>query len=386
MRNVAVVGICQTKFGENWNKSLKDMIFEAGIGAINDSGIDKNMIESIYVGNMSAGRFVGQEHLGALAADVLGLKVPATRYEAACASGSVAFRNAVTAVGSGREEIALVIGVEKMTDVSTPAAVLSLSAAGDQEWEASHGLTFAGTYALIAKRHMHDYGTTKEQMGAVAVTNHRHAINNPYAQFPFQITLKDVIEANMIAEPLGLLDCSPISDGAAAVVIASEKAAKNLQPVWVTASEQGSDTLALHSRKSITEMQATKKVAKQAFEAAGLKHKDIDVLEVHDCFTINEIIGLEDLGFCEKGKGGKFVENDKIGLRGEIPTNTSGGLKACGHPVGATGVRQIADITRQLRGRAVNQIKGAGHGLALNIGGSGATAVITILSSEPNSR
>lgn len=382
MKNVAVTGIGQTKFGEHWDKSLRDMICEASLSAIADAGIEKKDIESIHVGNMSAGRFSGQEHLGALAADCIGLDVPATRYEAACASGSVAFRNAVNAVASGQEKVALVIGVEKMTDVSTPSAVLSLAAAGDQEWEAATGLTFAGAYALIARRHMHEFGTTKEQLGMVAVQNHKNAVGNPYAQFPFAVKLEDVLDANMIAEPLGLLDCSPLTDGAAAVVITEESIAKNRNPAWLLGSGQGSDTLALHSRKSLTEMLATKQAAKKAFEQAGIQKKDINVVEVHDCFTINEIVGLEDLGFCEKGKGGRFVEQGSIALDGEVPTNTLGGLKACGHPVGATGIRQVIDIARQLRGKAYNQVSGARHGLNLNIGGSGATAVVNIFGKE----
>ncbi len=388
MKNVAVVGIGQTKFGEHWDKSLKDMICEASLAAVADAGVEKKDIESIYIGNMSAGRFAGQEHLGALAADCIGVSVPATRYEAACASGSVAFRNAYNSVAAGQEKLVLVIGVEKMTDISIPAAVLSLAAAGDQEWEAAAGLTFAGAYALIARRHMHEFGTTREQLAAVAVTNHKNAVGNPYAQFPHAVALQDVLDANMIAEPLGLLDCSPITDGAAAVVVAEEGIAKKLNnlPAWVLGSGQGADTLALHSRKSLVEMQATKQAAKRAFEQAGIERKNINVVEVHDCFTINEIIGLEDLGFCEKGKGGKFVEDRKIEKDGEVPTNTLGGLKACGHPVGATGVRQIIDIARQLRGKAYNQVQGARYGLNLNIGGSGATAVVNIFGSELNGR
>ncbi len=382
MRRVAVVGIGQTKFGELWEKSLKDMIFEAGVAALRDAGTERDDVQGLYIGNMSAGRFVGQEHLGALAADVLGINAPATRYEAACASGSVAFRNACISVASGQEDVALVIGCEKMTDVNTQSAVLSLAAAGDQEWEAASGLTFAGAYALLARKHMHDFGTTKEQMAMVAVTNHKNAVGNEHAQFPFAVKLEDVLGANMIAEPLGLLDCSPITDGAAAVVVMEECMAKKLNPVWLLGSGQGTDSLALHDRKSLTEMQATKMAAKKAFEQAGVGKKDVNVVEVHDCFTINEIMGLEDLGFCGKGQGGRFVEQGGIEKGGEVPTNTLGGLKACGHPVGATGIRQIIDITRQLRGAAYNQVSGAKYGLNLNIGGSGATAVVNIFSNE----
>lgn len=383
MRNVAVIGVGQTRFGELWEASLKDLIAEAGAEAIKNSGVERDAIKSVHVGSMSSGRFVGQEHLGAVAADQLGLKVPANRYEAACASGSVAFRGAVNAVASGQEDIALVIGAEKMTDVSTPSGVMTLATAGDQEWEAAIGLTFAGAYALIAKRHMHEFGTTREHMAEVAVTNHANAVGNRYAQFPHAITKDHVLGAAMIAEPLGLFDCSPITDGAAAVVVASEDVGKKMaDPVWLLGSGQGSDSVALHDRASLTEMIATKQAAKTAFDRAGISKEKVDTVEVHDCFTINEIVGLEDLGFCEKGKGGRFVEEGGIRKDGAMPTNTTGGLKACGHPVGATGIRQIIDIVQQIRGKSHNQVNGVGYGLNLNIGGSGATAVVNIFGRE----
>lgn len=386
MRNVAVVGAAQTKFGELWDKSLREIAVEAGLGAIHDAGIEKQAVQSLYVGNMSAGRFVGQEHLGALVADNLGLgQIPATRCEAACASGSVAFRDAYFAVASGDIDVALVVGVEKMTDVHGSGALTTLAAAGDQEWEASIGLTFAGLYALMARKHMHDFGTTSEQMAMVSVINHKNGLKNKLAQFQLRITLEDVLTSAMIADPLRLFDCSPITDGAAAVVLASESAAKKLavQPVYVLGTGQGTDTIALHDRKSYTELLSTKAAAKRAYEMSGLGPGKIDVAEVHDCFTINEIIAMEDLGFVEKGKGGKFVEQGRIDITGDIPTNTCGGLKVCGHPVGATGVRQIAEITKLLRGECFNPVSGAEIGLNLNIGGSGATAVVNIFGKEP---
>ncbi len=386
MRNVAVVGASQTKFGELWDKSLRDLAVEAGLGAIKDAGIEKKAVQSLYVGNMSAGRFVGQEHLGALVADNLGLgNIPATRCEAACASGSVAFRDAYFAVASGDIDVALVVGVEKMTDVHGSGALTTLAAAGDQEWEASIGLTFAGLYALMARKHMHDFGTTSEQMAMVAVTNHKNGLKNKLAQFQMQITIEDALTSTMIADPLRLLDCSPITDGAAAVVIASENFAKKLavEPIYVLGTGQGTDTIALHDRRSYTELLATKVAARRAFEMAGLGPNKIDATEVHDCFTINEIIAMEDLGFVDKGKGGKFVEKGGIDISGDIPTNTCGGLKVCGHPVGATGVRQVAEITKLLRGTCFNPINGAEIGLNLNIGGSGATAVVNIFGKEP---
>ena len=385
MKNTAVIGVGQTKFGELWDKSLRDIAVEAGLSAIKDSELEKGQIKALYVGNMSAGRFSGHEHLGALVADNLGLKnVPATRCEAACASGSVAFRDAWLAVASGSIDAALVVGVEKMTDVHGAGALTTLAAAGDQEWEASIGLTFAGLYALMARRHMFDYGTTKEQLASVAVLNHENGLKNGFAQFQMPITIEDVINSSVIADPLRLFDCSPITDGAAAVVIASEDIAKKSgnQAAYVLGSGKGTDTLALHDRKSYTELLATKIAAKAAYDQAKIGTKDIEVAEVHDCFTINEIIALEDLGFVEKGKGGRFIENGKASIGGEIPTNTTGGLKACGHPVGATGVRQVVDIVKMIRGKCFNKLD-AKYGMNLNIGGSGATAVVNIFGKEP---
>ena len=382
MRNVAVVGVGQTKFGEHWNKSLRDLIVEAGNLAIKDAGIDRRAIEALYIGSMSPGRYTGQEHLGALAADFIQLRVPATRFEGACASGSLALRNAYINVASGRQDVAIVLGVEKMTDVSGAEAITSLAAAGDQEWEAAIGLTFGGLYALMARKHMHDYGTTREQMALVSVNNHKNGVNNPWAQFRSPITVNDVLTSSLVADPLRLLDCSPLTDGAAALVLMSEQRAKQMaNPVWMLGTGQGSDTIALHDRKSYTEVAATKIAAREALKDAGVRVDDMNLVEVHDCFSINQIIALEDLGFCAKGKGGRFVEDGNISLDGSIPVNTTGGLKAGGHPVGATGVRQAIDIVRQIRGDSCNQLN-AEKGLTLNIGGSGATAVINVFGRE----
>lgn len=386
MRNVAVIGVGQTKFGELWDKSLRDLAVEAGLAAVKDSGVEKKQIQSLYVGNMSAGRFAGQEHLGALAADFLGLgNIPATRCEAACASGSVAFRDAYHAVASGDVDVAMALGVEKMTDVHGSGVLTTLAAAGDQEWEASIGLTFAGLYALMARRHMHEFGTTREQLATVSVINHKNGLTNPYAQFQMPITIEDALNATVVADPLRLFDCSPITDGGAAVILASENFAKRVSkdPIYVLGSGQGSGPIALHDRHSFTEVLATRAAAKKAFEQADVQRSKIGTVETHDCFTINEIISLEDLGFVEKGEGGRFVENEHIKVDGDLPTNTCGGLKACGHPVGATGIRQVAEIVRQLRGECYNQPSGVEYGLNLNIGGSGATAVVNIFGKEP---
>jgi acetyl-CoA C-acetyltransferase len=378
---VAVVGVGQTKFDEHWEKSLRDLSTEAGALALKDARIDGKDIQSLYIGNMSAGRFIGQEHLAALAADQAGLiPIPATRCEAACASSALAFREAYFSILSGQYDIVMAAGSEKMTDLKGTDAIATLMGAGDQEWESAIGLTFVSLYALMARRHMEKYGTTREQLAMVSVNNHRNGALNELAQFPKEITIEQVLKSPLISDPLRLLDCSPITDGAAAVILVSERIAKRFEnPIWILGSGQASDTLALHHRKSMTELLSTKVASKKACEQAGLKTKDIDIAEVHDCFSINEIIAIEDIGFCEKGKGGKFVEDGKIARDGEKPINSTGGLKSIGHPVGATGIRQICDIVKQLRGNYGKlQINGAKTGLALNIGGSGATAVVNI--------
>jgi len=379
MREVAVIGTGMTQFGELWNKSIKDIFVEASQKAIDDAGVDH--IDSIYVGAMSSGLFVGQEHLGAVMADYLGMApVPATRVESACASGGMSFRQAYLDVASGNSEIVLAGGVEKMNDGADVTAALATAA--DQEYEVYNGITFPGLYAMIANAHMHEYKTTREQIAAVAVKNHKNGINNPNAQFRNQITLEQVLNSSLVADPLRLLDCSPVTDGAAAVILCSMDVAKKLSKnfVKVIASTQASDTIALYQRKSFTTLNAVTKAAGLAYKQTGLKPSDIDFAEVHDCFTIAEIVVFEDLGFCEKGCGGPAVEEGTTSLDGKIPINTSGGLKSKGHPVGATGIAQIIELSEQLTGKAgKRQVKNARIGLAQNMGGSGASCTINIL-------
>ena len=383
MRKVAVIGIGLSKFGERWESGLKELVSEAAVRAINDAKIPIKAIQAIYTGSMSPGKFVNQEHLGALVADQLGLtSIPSVRVEAACASGGVAFRQAYISVASGFNDIVLVTGVEKMTDVRVERATTILGAAGDYEWEVFHGATFPALYAMMARRHMHDFETTEEQMALASVKNHLNGSRNTYAHFQNPITVDDVLNSPTVASPLKLLDCSPISDGAAAVVIASDEVARKYtdSSVWVAASSQSGDTLALHDRESLTELKATKVAAKDAYKQANIEPKDVKVAEVHDCFSIAEILAIEDLGFFEKGKGGIATEEGETQLNSRISINTSGGLKACGHPVGATGVKQIVELTMQLRNEAGSrQVSNADIGLAHNVGGSGATAVVHIL-------
>lgn len=382
MRKVAIIGAGLTKFGEHWEKSFRDLIAEAGVAAIEDAHMRGSEIDAIYGGTMSGGRFIGQEHIGALIADHMGLNpIPSTRVEAACASGGVALRSGYIAVASGMHDIVVVGGAEKMTDISTEDAAVALGGAGDQEWELFMGATFPALYALMARRHMHEYGTTEEQLAQVAVKNHANAVHNQYAQYQKAVTLDEVMNSGYIAEPLKLLDCSPLTDGAAAVVLAPLEVAKKYTdaPVEIIASSQASDTLALHNRKSLTQLNATLEASKKAYKMAGVTPKDMDFAEVHDCFTIAEIIAIEDLGFFEKGKGGKATADGATALGGSIPINTSGGLKAAGHPVGATGIKQAVEAALQLRGTAgKRQVDGAEIGLAHNVGGSGATCVVHI--------
>jgi acetyl-CoA C-acetyltransferase len=381
MRPVAILGTGITKFGELWEQSLRQLIAEAAVRAVEHSKAPR--IDALYVGCMTPGLFNGQEHLGALAADYLGMgPIPGTRVESACASGGVALLQAVLAVGSGVHDFVLAAGVEKMNDVSGGAATEALGTASDGDYELFFGATFPSLYALMATAHMARYGTTREMLSAVAVKNHFHGARNPNAQFPFELKPEAVTESPLVAEPLHLLDCSPITDGAAAVVVAPLDLAKKLvkKPVVVKGFGHATDTLALHHREDVTELRAVALAAGKAYDMAGLSPKDIHCAEVHDCFTIAEIMACEALGFAKPGEGGKIALKGETRLGGRIPVNTSGGLKAKGHPVGATGIAQIVELAAQLRGEAgERQVKGAKVGLAQNMGGTGASATVTIL-------
>ncbi len=353
---------------------------EAALAAIDDAGVDR--LDSLYVGCMTSGLFVGQEHIGALMADYLGrTPLPATRVESACASGGMAVRQAYMEIASGMSEVVLAGGVEKMTDGAD--VTTALATASDQEYEAYQGITFPGLYALIARAHMHRYGTTREQLAQVAVKNHRHGALNPKAQYPFEITVDQVLGSSAVADPLRLLDCSPVTDGAAAVILASEDVAKSLKGhpvVRITAAAQASSTIALHSRKDLTWLDAVEQAGKLAYQQAGIGVDKIDVAEVHDCFTIAELCAMEALGFAEPGKAAAQVEAGETTLGGRLPINPSGGLKSKGHPVGASGVSQIVELTGQLRGTAgKRQVEGARIALAQNMGGTGASCTVHIL-------
>ncbi len=382
MRDVAIIGVGLSKFGERWDSGIKELMAEAGLMALEDANISSNEIEMIFGGTMASGRFMGQEHVAALMSDQLGLNnIPAVRIENACASGGSALRLGYIAVSSGIHDIVVVGGVEKMTDVTASEATTALGGAGDQEWELFQGITFPGLYAMMAKRHMYEYGTTEEMLASVAVKNHANAVKNKYAQFHKNLTIEEVMKSKVVSDPLKLLDCSPISDGAAAVVLAPlERARKyNDTPIKILASSQARDTLRLAERDTLTGIKATSIAAEKAYRQAKITPKDVSIAEVHDCFTIAEIMAMEDLGFYKKGKAGKAIMDGETALGSKLSVNTSGGLKGCGHPVGATGVKQAVEVVWQLRGEAGDrQVNGANIGLTHNVGGSGATSVVHV--------
>lgn len=382
MREVVIVGTGMIKFGELWEKSLRDMCVEAAMNCFKDAGTDR--VDSITIGCMSSGLFSGQEHLASLIPDYLGKRnIPATRVESACASGGLAVRTAFLEVASGVSDYSLAIGVEKMTDVSVNDATYALATASDRDYEAFHGITFPGLYAMMAKAHMDRHGTTREQLAEVAVKNHANGSLNPHAQFPFPVTRETVMNSTMIADPLRLLDCSPITDGAAAVLLTTREEAKklNMDPlIEITGIGMSTDTIALHQRKDILKLEAIENAVNRALMMAGKKIGEVDFAEVHDCFTIAEIMVIEAMGVVEHGMGGPSTMDGLTSLSGKFPINPSGGLKSKGHPVGASGVAQVCEVVDQLRGNAgKRQLERARVGLAQNMGGSGGSCVCHLL-------
>jgi acetyl-CoA C-acetyltransferase len=383
MRQVAVVGIGKTAFGAFPDRDLRSLAVEAGQKALENGSAKNSQVEAFYLGNFAGPSFVGQNHLAPYVASAIGLAgVPATRFEAACASSGAAFFHAVSAVAAGLYDVVLVAGVEKMTSQTTPKVTEILAGAGDLAGEVRAGATFPALFAMIARRHMYQYGTTREHMAAVAVKNHANGAKNPLAHMRKVITMEQALNGKPIAEPLTVYDCSLISDGAAAVLITPLERAGEFtgKPVRVLGIAQTSDYVALDEKDDITTFRAVQTSAEKAYKMAGIGPRDIQFAELHDCFTIAEIVALEDLGFVKKGEGGPYTLAGNTCIKGELPINTSGGLKAKGHPVGATGVGQICDVAQQIRGEAgERQVARNQVGLAQNLGGSGATSVVTIL-------
>jgi acetyl-CoA C-acetyltransferase len=383
MRPVAVIGIGKTAFGAFADRDLRSLAVEAGEKCLADGHVSPSQVEAFYLGNFAGPSFVGQNHLAPYIAGAMGINgVACTRFEAACASSGSAFFHAVSAVAAGLYDVVLVIGVEKMTSQTTPKVTEILASAGDTCGEVRAGATFPALFAMIARRHMYQYGTTRQHLAAVAVKNHANGALNPQAHMRKVITMEQALNGKPISDPLTVYDCSLISDGAAAVLIAPLERASEFtdKPVKVLGIAQTSDHLALDEKEDITTLRAVVEAAQKAYKMAGVTAADIQFAEVHDCFTIAEILATEDLGFVKKGEGGPYALEGRTCLRGERPVNTSGGLKSKGHPVGATGTGQICDVVMQIRGDAgERQIARNSLGLAQNLGGSGATAVVTIL-------
>ena len=384
MRAVAVVGIGKTAFGAFQDRDLRSLAVEAGQRCLSDAHVSPSQIEAFYLGNFAGPSFVGQNHLAPYIAGAMGITgVPATRFEAACASSGSAFFHAVSSVAAGFYDVVLVGGVEKMTSQTTPKVTEILAGAGDMSGEGRAGATFPALFAMIARRHMFQYGTTREHMAAVAVKNHSNGAKNPHAHMRKIITMEQALNGKPISDPLTVYDCSLISDGAAAALIAPLERAGEFtdKPVNILGIAQTSDQVALDQKDDITTFRAVVEAGRKAYKMAGVTPQDIEFAELHDCFTIAEIIATEDLGFTKKGDGGPYALEGRTCLKGQRPVNTSGGLKSKGHPVGATGVGQICDVVTQIRGDAgERQIEHHSLGLTQNLGGSGATAVVTILS------
>jgi acetyl-CoA C-acetyltransferase len=375
MRDVAVIGIGKTAFGAFADRDLRSLAVEAGEQCFRDSSVWPSQVESFFLGNFAGPSFTGQNHLAPYVSTALGMTgIPATRVEDACASGGSAFFHAWREVASGMSDIVMAVGVEKMTSRSTAQVTEILAAAGDMSTEGRAGATFPGLFAMIARRHMYQYGTTREHLAAVAVKNHENGALNPQAHMRKPITLEQALAGRPIADPLTIYDCSLISDGAAAVILAPLERVREFtdSAARVLGIAQASDFVALDQKQDITTFPALKAAAHKAYGMAGVGPAQIQFAELHDCFTIAEIIAMEDLGLVERGRGGFFAAEGGTRRDGPLPVNLSGGLKSKGHPVGATGVAQICDVVKELRG-------GRELGLAQNLGGSGATCVVSIL-------
>ena len=380
MRRVAVIGVGTTKFGKH-DRTSGELFAEAAGDAIRDADVAPSAIQALYYGNVTGGEGEKQLHMGPLAATLLGIPtVPTTRFENACATSHAAFRHAVMEIAAGISDVVMVGGAERVLNIPTDAATEYFAYCSDASWEQTVGLTFPGVFALVARAHMDKHGTTEEQMAHVAVKNHRHGALNPKAQFRKEITVDMVLSSAYVADPLKLLDCCPFTDGGAAVVLAAEEVARqHPRAVWVLASQAASDTMFIHEKRDLSRVMATERAAAAAYRQAGKNPADVDVVELHDCFTIAEIVATEGLGFFEPGSGGTAAEKGWTSLGGKIPVNPSGGLKAKGHPIGATGAAQIAEITTQLRGEAgARQVEGARTGLTHTLGGNTATVLVSL--------
>ncbi len=379
MREVAILGVGQLPIREHWDLAVHQLAVEAGRAALADAGVER--FDALFVGNMTSGTLNQQRHLGALTADRLGRPgVEAVKVEAACGSAGSAMRQGLIAVASGEMDAVLVVGVEKMTETKGSETTAALATAADADFEVAQGITFVGINALVMRRYMHDYGYAQADFAPFALNAHANAASNPNALFRDAITLRDYRRGRAVADPITLYDASPIGDGAAALVLVP--AARAPRAVRVAGSAMATDTVALHDREDLLWLQAAEQTARAAYRQAGVGPEDIDLFELHDAFSIMAALSLESCGFAERGEGVRLAGEGAILPGGRIPISTFGGLKARGHPVGATGLYQLVEATLQLRGDAgANQIDGARRAMAQNIGGSGATIVTHILDS-----
>lgn len=385
MRSVSIVGIGQSPVGELWSRSARQIAFAAISAAMQEAGITQ--ADALYLGNMLSGSLLDQEHLATLVADYCGLTpIEAAKIEAACASGSAALRIGMMAVASGFHDVVIVAGLEKMTDTVGKDTTAGLATAADAEYEALHGVSFVGLNALLMQRYMYEYKVPLDAFAGFSINAHRNGANNPNAMFQEAISLKDYVNAPIIATPINMMDSSPVCDGAAAVILVPTERAHEFTrghhrgAVRLLGSASATDTLAVHARRDPLWLEASYLSSQKAYRMAGITSADLDLFEVHDAFTIMSALSLEATGFARRGEGWRLAQEDAIGINGQLPISTMGGLKSRGHPVGATGVYQIVELVQQLTGTAgANQVRNARLGMAQNIGGSGATILTHIL-------
>ncbi len=385
MRDVAILGVGMTKFGELWDRSFREIGIEAGFQALVDAKLSSKDLGALYLGNMASGSLIDQEHIAPMILDYSGLgghHLEAVRVEGGGASGALALHQGYFAVASGAHDFVVVGGAEKLTDVPDTTANFITSGTADHEWEVVFGATLPALWALMARRHMHEYGTQREEFGAVAVHDHLMGSKNPNAHYRNKITLEQVVNAGPVAEPLGVFDCAPLSDGAAAIVLGPLETARKYTdtPIRIAASQVACDSMALQHRRDLTTLDSTVEAARRAFAHARRAPADVQVAEIDDSYSIAALLALEDLGFLPKGTAGPAFASGRFDLGGTPTVNTSGGLKAQGRPFGAVGVAQAVEIVRQLRGEAVDrQVANATLGLTHNVGGTGATSVVHLL-------
>jgi acetyl-CoA C-acetyltransferase len=380
LRDVSIIGIGQTPVGEHWDRSLRHLAYDALAAAMRDANIER--ADALYVGNMLSGEVSGQAHLGALVADFAGLRgIEAVKVEAACASAAAAFRQAYIGVSSGIQDIVIAVGVEKMTDDVGSRITAGLAGAADADYEVIHGVSFVALNALIMQRYLYEYKVTRSDFAGFAINAHANGARNPNAMFHTPITREDFLRSEAIADPISLLDASGMADGAAAVVLCPTEQAREFtdNAIRIRGSAAATDTLSIHDRRDPLWLQAAEDSSQRAYRQAGVGPEEIDFFELHDAFTIMAALSLEANGFAKRGQGTWPARDGEISLQGRIPISTQGGLKARGHPVGATGLYQIVETVQQLRGQAgPNQLPNARLGMTQNIGGSGATIITHI--------